>query len=123
MTDFDVDLLVIGGGSGGIRAARVAAAHGARVLLAEESGRGGKCVLRGCTPKTLLVYASPYKNLFDEAAEFGWSSSLPTFDWSTLLATKEREVTRLELAFTESQKGYGVEIAKSRAVLIDPHTV
>jgi len=123
MLDFDVDLAVIGGGSGGVRAARVAATHGAKVLLAEEFRLGGTCVVRGCVPKKLFVYASRYRNAFEEAAEFGWTSSVPHFDWPTLVAAKDREVTRLEAAFVAGQKQLGVEVVKSRAVILDPHTV
>src|ERR1700744_5606863 len=95
MADFDVDLFVIGGGSGGIRAARIAAEHGAKVMLAEESRLGGTCVIRGCVPKKLFVYASRFSHLLTEAAEFGWRLTLPRFDWPTLVAAKDRELDRL----------------------------
>src|SRR5919206_1919009 len=84
MTTFDVDLFVIGAGSGGVRAARVAAGYGARVMIAEEYRVGGTCVIRGCVPKKLLVYASRYADDFEEAGGFGWSVSEPRFDWPTL---------------------------------------
>jgi glutathione reductase (NADPH) len=122
-TDFDVDLFVIGGGSGGIRAARVASGHGARVMLAEESRLGGTCVIRGCVPKKLFVYASRFGDAFDDAAEFGWKLSLPRFDWPSLVAAKDREVDRLENVYSRSQQQAHVEIVRSRAVLEDSHTV
>src|SRR2546429_3505959 len=102
MAEFDVDLFVIGGGSGGVRAARIAAGHGARVLLAEEYRLGGTCVIRGCVPKKLLVYASRYADDFEDAAGYGWSVEPPTFDWSRLIANKDREIARLELAYSST---------------------
>src|SRR3954462_3805468 len=93
---FDVGLFVIGGGSGGIRAARVASGHGAKVMLAEEYRLGGTCVIRGCVQKNLCVYGSRFSDSFDEAAEFGWRLSVPHFDWPSLVAAKDREITRLE---------------------------
>jgi glutathione reductase (NADPH) len=120
---YDVDLFVIGGGSGGIRAARVAAEHGAKVILAEESRLGGTCVIRGCVPKKLFVYASRFSHLLGEASEFGWRFSLPRFDWPTLVAAKDREIARLEALYGRSQERAGVEVVKSRAVLDDAHTV
>src|SRR3982751_3743654 len=121
--EYDVDLFVIGGGSGGIRAARVASGHGARVMLAEEYRLGGTCVIRGCVPKKLFVYASRFRDTFDEAAEFGWRFSVPHFDWPSLVAAKDREITRLEGLYVTGQQGAGVEVVRSRAVLEDAHTV
>ena len=121
--EFDVDLFVIGGGSGGIRAARVASGHGAKVMLAEEYRLGGTCVIRGCVPKKLFVYASRFSDSFDEAAEFGWRLSVPHFDWPSLVAAKDREITRLEGLYGTGQEGAGVEVVRSRAVLEDAHTV
>ncbi|TMK45744.1 MAG: glutathione-disulfide reductase, partial [Alphaproteobacteria bacterium] len=121
--EFDVDLFVIGGGSGGIRAARVASGHGAKVMLAEEYRLGGTCVIRGCVPKKLFVYASRFSDTFDEAAEFGWRLSVPRFDWPSLVAAKDREITRLEGLYGTGQEGAGVEVVRSRAVLEDAHTV
>ena len=121
--EFDVDLFVIGGGSGGIRAARVASGHGAKVMLAEEYRLGGTCVIRGCVPKKLFVYASRFSDTFDEAAEFGWRLSVPHFDWPSLVAAKDREITRLEGLYGTGQEGAGVEVVRSRAVLEDAHTV
>jgi glutathione reductase (NADPH) len=123
MADHDVDLFVVGGGSGGVRAARIAAGHGARVMLAEEYRVGGTCVIRGCVPKKLLVYASRFALDFEEAAGFGWTVPTPSFDWSTLIANKDKEIARLEAAYTATLQKSGVAIVKSRAVFEDPHTV
>src|SRR5881392_854262 len=123
MADFDTDLFVIGGGSGGVRAARIAAGYGASVMVAEEYRVGGTCVIRGCVPKKLLVYASRYADDFEDAAGYGWSVEEPVFDWAKLIANKDREITRLELAYTTNLERSGVKIAKSRAVLEDAHTV
>src|SRR5262249_9163502 len=87
----EVDLFVIGAGSGGVRAARIAAAHGAKVAIAEEYRVGGTCVIRGCVPKKLLVYASRFAHEFEDAAGFGWAVPEPTFDWATLIANKDKE--------------------------------
>src|SRR5256885_4826699 len=115
----DVDVFVIGGGSGGIRAARVASGHGAKVMLAEEYRLGGTCVIRGCVPKKLFVYASRFSDTFEEAAEFGWRLSVPHFDWPSLVAAKDREITRLEALYAAGQEEAGVEIVRSRALLED----
>jgi glutathione reductase (NADPH) len=120
---FDADLFVIGGGSGGIRAARTAASHGAKVVLAEADRLGGTCVIRGCVPKKLLVYASRFGDAFDRAADLGWQLSLPRFDWPSLIAAKDREVARLEALYGRGQEKAGVTVIKSRAVLEDAHTV
>src|SRR3954469_21099596 len=100
MADKEVDLFVIGGGSGGVRAARIAASYGARVMIAEEFRVGGTCVIRGCVPKKLLVYAARFADDFEDAAGYGWHVGEPTFDWATLIANKDREIARLELAYT-----------------------
>ncbi len=123
MADYDVDLFVIGGGSGGVRAARIAAEHGARVMVAEEYRLGGTCVIRGCVPKKLLVYASRFRGEFEEAAGYGWTVLQTSFDWATLIANKDREIARLEAAYGATLNKAGVKVAKSRAVLVDPHTV
>jgi glutathione reductase (NADPH) len=123
MADQDIDLFVIGAGSGGVRAARVAAGYGARVKIAEEFRVGGTCVIRGCVPKKLLVYASRFAEEFEDAGGYGWSVPAPTFHWSSLTANIEREVTRLEAAYTNTLDRNGVELIKSRAVLEDAHTV
>src|ERR1043166_3393328 len=123
MPDREVDLFVIGAGSGGVRAARIAAGYGARVLIAEEYRGGGTCVIRGCVPKKLLVYASRFADEFEDAAGYGWTLHEPRFDWRTLIANKDREIARLELAYTTNLERAKVEIVKSRAVLEDAHTV
>jgi glutathione reductase (NADPH) len=119
----EVDLFVIGAGSGGVRAARIAAGHGARVTIAEEYRVGGTCVIRGCVPKKLLVYASRFAREFEDAAGFGWTLRAPAFDWPTLIANKDQEIARLEAAYTANLDKAGVKIVKSRAVLDDPYTV
>ena len=123
MSDYDVDLFVIGGGSGGVRAARMAAQHGARVMLAEEYRVGGTCVIRGCVPKKLLVYASRFRAEFEDAAGYGWDVAHARFDWPTLIANKDKEIARLEAAYTTALEKAGVAIVKQRAVLADAHTV
>jgi glutathione reductase (NADPH) len=123
MADHDVDLFVVGAGSGGVRAARIAAGYGASVMVAEEYRVGGTCVIRGCVPKKLLVYASRYADDFEDAAGYGWTVAEPTFDWTKLIANKDREIARLELAYTATLERAGVKIVKSRAVLADAHTV
>jgi glutathione reductase (NADPH) len=123
MAEFDVDLFVIGGGSGGVRAARIAAGHGARVLIAEEYRMGGTCVIRGCVPKKLLVYASHIHQEIEDAAGFGWTIAAATFDWSTLIANKDKEIARLEAAYTANVEKSGAHIVKTRAVFEDPHTL
>jgi glutathione reductase (NADPH) len=123
MADYNVDLFVIGGGSGGVRAARVAAEHGARVMVAEEYRLGGTCVIRGCIPKKLLVYASRFHGEFEDAAGFGWTVPRSSFDWATLVANKDREIARLEAAYGATLEKAGVKVVKSRAVLVDAHTV
>ena len=119
----EVDLFVIGGGSGGVRAARIASGHGARVMLAEEYRVGGTCVIRGCVPKKLLVYASRFAHEFEDAAGYGWTVPTPSFDWPTLIANKDKEIARLEAAYTANLTRANVAIVKSRAVLEDAHTV
>src|SRR5471032_1764403 len=123
MADHDVDLFVIGAGSGGVRAARIASSHGARVMVAEEFRVGGTCVIRGCVPKKLLVYASRFSAEFEDAAGYGWTVPEPTFSWPALIANKDREIARLEAAYTAALERYKVELVKSRAVLEDAHTI
>src|SRR4029450_4938411 len=123
MADHNVDLFVIGAGSGGVRAARIASGYGARVMIAEEYRVGGTCVIRGCVPKKLLVYASRFSDEFEDAAGYGWSVGMQEFDWATLIANKDREIARLEAAYTTTLERYNVQIAKTRAVLEDAHTV
>src|SRR6266436_4948294 len=123
MPDRDVDLFVVGAGSGGVRAARIAASYGARVMIAEEYRVGGTCVIRGCVPKKLLVYASRFADEFEDAAGYGWTVPEPSFDWATLIANKDREIDRLESAYGAALERAGVKIVKSRAILEDRHTV
>ena len=120
---FDLDLFVIGGGSGGVRAARIAAETGARVALAEEFRMGGTCVIRGCVPKKLLVYASSYSSAFEDARGFGWSVGDSVFDWNALIAAKDRELERLEEIYRSNLGKVGVEVCDCRAEIVDPHTV
>jgi glutathione reductase (NADPH) len=119
----DVDLFVIGAGSGGVRAARIAAGYGARVMVAEEFRIGGTCVIRGCVPKKLLVYASRFFHEFEDAAGFGWTVPMPAFDWPTLIANKDKEIARLEGLYAANLDKAGVTTVKSRAVIEDAHTV
>jgi glutathione reductase (NADPH) len=119
---YDYDLIVIGGGSGGVRAARMAATYGAKVVVIEEFRVGGTCVIRGCVPKKLYVYASRFKDHFDVASSFGWQVDA-SFDWPTLVAAKEKEITRLEHAYTSNLAKPGVEIIKDRATVTGPNGV
>jgi glutathione reductase (NADPH) len=119
----EVDLFVVGAGSGGVRAARISSGYGARVMVAEEFRVGGTCVIRGCVPKKLLVYASRFSDGFEDAAGFGWTVPAPSFDWATLIANKDREIARLEAAYTTNLERAKVQLVKSRAVLLDAHTV
>ena len=123
MTQQSIDLFVIGGGSGGVRAARIAASHGARVMIAEEYRVGGTCVIRGCVPKKLLVYAARFADEFEDAAGFGWTVPKPAFDWATLIANKDLEIARLEAAYVAALERAGVNLVRSRARLEDAHTV
>ena len=123
MAGHDVDLFVIGAGSGGVRAARVASGYGARVMIAEEYRVGGTCVIRGCVPKKLLVYASRFSDEFEDAAGYGWSVPKPTFHWPALIANKDREIARLEAAYTNTLERFDVALVKSRAALEDAHTI
>ena len=123
MAEFDVDLFVIGGGSGGVRAARIAAGYGARVMVAEEYRMGGTCVIRGCVPKKLFVIGSHVRHEIEDAAGFGWSIPQAIFDWPTLIANKDKEIARLEAAYTSNVEKSGARIVKTRAVLEDAHTL
>jgi glutathione reductase (NADPH) len=123
MAGHDVDLFIIGGGSGGVRAARIAAEHGASVMVAEEYRLGGTCVIRGCVPKKLLVYASRFHGEFEDAAGYGWTVPNSSFDWTTLIANKDREIARLETAYGATLAKAGVKVVKSRATLVGAHTV
>jgi len=123
MTRFDVDLFVIGGGSGGVRAARVAAEHGARTAIAEADRWGGTCVIRGCVPKKLLVYASEIGRTIEDARGQGWIIPEARHDWSALIAAKDKEIGRLSNAYADRLRRAGAEVIAGRARLIDPHTV
>jgi glutathione reductase (NADPH) len=123
MAGDDFDLFVIGGGSGGVRAARIAAGHGARVGIAEEYRFGGTCVIRGCVPKKLLVYASRFAAEFEDAAGFGWQVGKPSFDWSALIAAKDREIARLESIYGANLDKAGSTLFAERATLEGPNQV
>ena len=119
----DVDLFVIGGGSGGVRAARIAANHGARVAIAEEYRWGGTCVIRGCVPKKLMVYASEFAHAFEDARGFGWDVGPVRHDWAALIAAKDREIARLSGLYQGNLRKAGVTILDGRARLLDATTV
>ncbi|HHX4058615.1 MAG: glutathione-disulfide reductase [Burkholderia contaminans] len=121
--DFDYDLFVIGAGSGGVRLARMSASYGARVGIAEEEQIGGTCVLRGCIPKKLLVYASHYPHEVEDAKGFGWTFGAGTLDWPALIAAKDREINRLSDIYINLLRQSGVEMHAGRATLVDAHTV
>jgi glutathione reductase (NADPH) len=123
MTDFDYDLFVIGAGSGGVRAARIAASHGARVAVAEEFRIGGTCVIRGCVPKKLLVYASHFAHTLHDAPTYGWTLGESRFDWARLRDFVASDVDRLERAYTNTLDNNQVEHFHERAVVEGPNTV
>jgi glutathione reductase (NADPH) len=119
----DYDLLVIGAGSGGVRAARVAAAYGAKVAIAEEHLIGGTCVVRGCVPKKLLVYGAHFAEDLEDARRFGWRLQGATFDWPTLRDNVLAEVTRLSGLYTQTLENHKVKVLRERAVVTGPHSV
>ncbi len=123
MADYDYDLFVIGAGSGGVRAARLAAELGAKVGIAEEYRIGGTCVIRGCVPKKLLVYGSRYGAELPDARGFGWSCNDLSFDWPTLIGNVRREVDRLNGVYTRTLERAGVDRFMTHAALEDAHTV
>ena len=123
MTQFDYDLFVIGAGSGGVRAARIAASHGARVAVAEEHRIGGTCVIRGCVPKKLLVYGSSFAHELHEAAQFGWTIEGARFDWATLRDFVAADVDRLERAYTATLDNNKVDHFAERATIAGPNAV
>ena len=123
MTSFDFDLFVIGAGSGGVRAARIAAKHGAKVAVAEEYRVGGTCVIRGCVPKKLLVYASRFAEEFEDAVGFGWTTKGVSFDWATLIENKDKEIDRLNAAYIRNLEASGAQLIMERATLIDKNTI
>ena len=119
----DFDLFVIGGGSGGVRCARIASGHGARVGVAEERFWGGTCVNVGCVPKKLLVQAGEYGAWADDAAGFGWSIEKGPHDWGKLIAAKDKEISRLNGIYRRLLDGAGCKIFDARATFIDAHTL
>lgn len=123
MADFDFDLFVIGAGSGGVRAARMAAAKGVKVAITEDLYLGGTCVNVGCVPKKLFVYSSHYSEDFKEAAGFGWNVSASTFDWPTLRDNKNKEIERLNAIYQNMLVNAGCTLLQGRGVMIDKHTV
>lgn len=123
MTAYDFDLFVIGAGSGGVRAARISAGYGAKVAIAEEDRFGGTCVIRGCVPKKLLVYASRFAEDFGDATGFGWQVGETAFDWPSLIAAKDKEISRLEGLYRGGLNRAGVEVFGERAVLVSPNEV
>ncbi|WP_020401422.1 glutathione-disulfide reductase [Kordiimonas gwangyangensis] len=120
---FDYDLFVIGAGSGGVRASRIASSLGARVAVAEEYRVGGTCVIRGCVPKKLMVYASHFAEDFELARGFGWSVGETSFDWKTFIARKDAEIDRLNGLYIKTLEGAGVEIIDGRATVTGPNSV
>ena len=123
MSEPAFDLFVVGAGSGGVRAARMAAVRGARVAVAEDAALGGTCVNLGCIPKKLYSFAAHYAESFEEAHGFGWSVARPTFDWSTLKANRAEEISRLNRIYGELLIGAGVTILRGRARIVGPHEV
>jgi glutathione reductase (NADPH) len=123
MATYDFDLVTIGAGSGGVRATRMAASYGAKAAVVEEYRVGGTCVIRGCVPKKIMVYASRYSEDFADSEGFGWHVPHKTFDWATLIANKDREIARLEGLYRKNLDSAGATTFEDRAVLRDPHTV
>ncbi|MGR9089079.1 MAG: FAD-dependent oxidoreductase, partial [Gammaproteobacteria bacterium] len=123
MAQYDYDLFVIGAGSGGVRAGRMAASLGARVAVAEDRYLGGTCVNVGCVPKKMLVYASHFREEFEDAAGFGWNVTPDSFDWNRLIANKDKEISRLNGIYERLLTNAGATIFNARATLVDPHTV
>ena len=123
MQDFDYDLFVIGGGSGGVRAARMAAQRGVRVALAESGALGGTCVNVGCIPKKLYSYAAHFAEGFEQAAGFGWNVGEATLDWARLKTNRATEITRLNGIYNNLLVNAGVTLLHGWATLVDPHTV
>jgi glutathione reductase (NADPH) len=123
MPAYDYDLFVIGAGSGGVRASRIAAGHGAKVAVAEEYRVGGTCVIRGCVPKKLLLYGSHYRDELEDAASYGWIGAGGAFDWPTLRDNVQKEVTRLNAAYIATLERHRVEIFNARAAFVDEHTL
>ena len=123
MSQFDYDLITIGAGSGGVRASRMAAQLGARVAIVEEDRVGGTCVLRGCVPKKLLVYAGHFADDFEDSKGYGWAVSEPQFDWSKLIASKDKELDRLNSVYLQILSKNNVDLLNGRGVVVDKNTV
>ena len=123
MTHYDYDLFVIGAGSGGVRAARMAAGFGVRVAIAENRYLGGTCVNVGCVPKKLFVNASHYSEDFRAARGFGWSVNNPQFEWSCLMTQKNQEIQRLQRVYDRLLDNSGVTLFEDKASMLDAHTV
>jgi len=123
MNEYDFDLFVIGAGSGGVRAARISASHGARVAICEESRVGGTCVIRGCVPKKLLVYASHFAEDFEDAQGYGWTVGPTSFSWPDLIRAKDVEIDRLNQVYLGLLSGSGVSLYQQRGTLVGPHQV
>jgi glutathione reductase (NADPH) len=123
MNKFDFDLFVIGAGSGGVRAARIAAGHGARVGICESSRVGGTCVIRGCVPKKLLSYAAHFHEEFEDAAGYGWDVGETRFNWSRLIANKDREIDRLNKVYLSLLENSGVKLFAGHGRMLGPHEV
>ena len=123
MPRYDFDMITIGAGSGGVASSRRSGSYGARVAICEELRVGGTCVLRGCVPKKLLVYGAQFADAFADAAGFGWTVPLPSFEWSALIAAKDKEIGRLSEIYIGMLKNSGVEIIDGHAAVVDPHTV
>ncbi|MGH6989476.1 MAG: glutathione-disulfide reductase [Stellaceae bacterium] len=123
MPQYDFDMITIGAGSGGVASSRRAGSYGARVAICEDSRVGGTCVIRGCVPKKFLVYAAEFADAFADAAGYGWTVPEPDFDWSTLIANKNREIDRLEGIYRDLLKNANVTLFEGRARICDAHTV
>jgi len=121
--EYDYDLFVIGAGSGGVRLSRTAASYGARVAIAEDNLVGGTCVLRGCIPKKLLVYASHFPHDVEDSAGYGWSYAPGSFSWSTLIEGKNREIARLSAVYVALLEKSGVRLYNGRASVANAHTL
>ena len=123
MSKFDYDLFVIGAGSGGVRASRIASTHGAKVGICEEHRIGGTCVIRGCVPKKLMVYASHMSHEFEIAQSYGWSLENPAFDWNQFITSKDKEIDRLNAIYIRLLENAGVDIHHERGVVLSEHEV
>src|SRR3954471_13607744 len=123
MPRYDFDMFTIGAGSGGVASSRRAGGYGARVAICEDSRVGGTCVIRGCVPKKLLVYGAQFADAFADAAGFGWTVPVPSFDWPALIDAKDHEIDRLSQIYRNMLKNSGAELLEGRGVLVDPHTI